>query len=121
MLGVLLVGALTLLPWRSGGPAPTQGGGAGATAVQPPGAVLGVAAAVVTAALVAWLAAAVLPTRPPVRRPGGALLAGSGLASALVLGKVLTDTRHLAVGAWVSVALAAALVVLRALHRRRPG
>ena len=119
MLGVLLVVALTLLPWQSGGPAPTAAGGTGRTAVQPPGAAAGILAALATAALVVWLAAAVLPARPRVSCPDVAVVGAAGVVLVLVLVKLLTDRTDVAVGAWASILLAAALVGLRATGLRR--
>lgn len=100
--GVLLVAALTLLPWRSGG----------ATAIQAPGLWFGVAAALTAATAVAWLAAAVLMPRPPVPDPGRSLVILGGVTLALVAIKLATDFDGLAVGAWTSLGLAAGLVAL---------
>ncbi|MGH9276875.1 MAG: hypothetical protein ACRD12_02010 [Acidimicrobiales bacterium] len=120
VLGVLLLASVTLLPWHSGGPAPTSGGGSGRTAIQAPGALLGIAAALVAAALVAWLAVATLPRRPLAPRPSDTvLLAGSAIALVLVVVKLVADPEDLAIGAWASIGFSAALIALRATRRLR--
>lgn len=104
--GVLLLATLTLLPWHSGGPQPTPGGASGRTAIQAPGAVYGIAAAVLIAAAVAWLASATLVTRPPVDHPRRALVPLAAAVLVLVLVKLLVNADELAVGAWASLLLA---------------
>lgn len=99
-----------MVPFHSGGPAPTHGGQAGRTAVQSPDAVAGVAAALVAAAAVTWLAMATLVTRPPVPPPGRALLALTAIALALVLLKLLLQVDDLDNGAWLALVLAAGFV-----------
>lgn len=108
--GVLLAVALTLLPWRAGG----------ATALQAPGAVLGIGAALASAVAVAWLAAAVLMPRPLVPDPGRSLVALWGVALVLLGLKLATHADGLRVGAWAAAVLAVALVAL-ASRRDRHG
>lgn len=109
--GTLLVAALTLLPWYSTGPRPTPGGAGGRTAIQAPGAAFGIGAALVAAAGLAWLAAATLLPRPPVRHPGRALLVLWAACAAHVLAKLASGLDDLASGAWAAMALVAALIL----------
>jgi hypothetical protein len=116
--GVLLLAALTLLPFHTGGPPPNRGGQAGRTAIQAPDALPGIAAALVVAAAVTWLAVATLLPRPPLPHPGRALLPLTGAALALVVLKLALDPHRLAQGAWLSLGLATAFVASAALKRR---
>jgi hypothetical protein len=106
---VLLLAALTLLPWQ-----------ADRTAIQAPNAAAGITATVAATVLVSWLAAATLITRPAIPHPGTALLVLAGVCLGLVVLKLVTDPDDLAVGAWASLLFAAILVVLRvpAISRR---
>lgn len=113
MVGVLLLASLTLLPWHSGGPAPTTGGGSGRTAIQSPNATAGIGAAVLAAAAVAWLATSTLLARPRIPYSGRVLLALGGFAFGLVVLKMLLDPDRLAVGAWASLVLGAGFVTSR--------
>jgi hypothetical protein len=122
---VLLLAALTMLPFHSGGPAPSRGGQAGRTAIQSPDALPGIAAALVVTTTVTWLALATLLPRPPLPHPGRAMLPCAGAALAFVLLKLVLDPDNVATGAWLSLALAAAFVASTASKRhpapeRRP-
>ncbi len=107
---MLLLAVLTLVPFHANGPAPTPGGQSGRTAIQPPAAVLGIAAGLVVAATVVWLAMATLLPRPPVPHPSQALAPLALAAAGLVLLKLLLDPDRLANGAWLSLGLAGVLV-----------
>jgi hypothetical protein len=115
---------LALVPFHSGGPAPTRGGQAGRTAIQAPAALAGIAAALVVAATVTWLALAKLLPRPPIAPPGRALLPLAVAAFALVVLMLVTNPDRLVNGAWLSLALAAVLLAVQvgavapALRRR---
>lgn len=119
----MLVASLTLLPWRSGaaGP-PTRGGLIGSTGIQAPAAAAGVLAALLATGVVAWLGAATLPGRSPVRRPpAGVVLGLSAAALVCVLIKLIaTGLDGLAVGAWISTVVAVALVSVPVRDRARP-
>jgi hypothetical protein len=119
--GVLLVAALTLLPWYSTGPVPSPRGSPGRTAIQQPGALLGIGATLMAATAVAWLALATLVPRAPVPHPGRAGLALAVAALAFVVAKLLAQTEDLASGAWCSLVLCVVLigneVVVRALDQ----
>lgn len=118
VLGVLLLAALTILPWHSDGPEPTPGGASGTTAIQAPGAGFGIAAAVITAATVAGLAGAVLVSGSKVPHPGAALLPLTAVVLALVVLKFLSEPDDLAVGAWISLLLAVDLVAVQVMARK---
>jgi hypothetical protein len=72
------------------------------------------------AAAVAWLAAATLVTRSPVRAPGPALPVLTALALAVVVLKLVLDAHHLANGAWLSLGLAAAFAGCQLAPAPRP-
>jgi hypothetical protein len=111
---VLLLAVLVMVPFRSGGPAPTHGGEAGRTAVQSPAAPAGIAAALVVGVAVAWLAATTLVARSPLPAPVPAVLdALAALALVLVLVDLVLDRHHLTNGAWLAIALAAAFAGCR--------
>lgn len=117
--GVLLVACLTLLPFHTGGPAPTHGGDSGRTAIQDPAALAGIAATLAAAGLTAWLACAQLLPRPRVAAPvRGAAIGLAGASLALVVAKLAAGTGGLRVGAWGSLLLGTAFVALAAV---RPG
>ena len=123
-----LLAVLALVPFHtSGGEGPTHGGATGRTAIQSPVAAVGILAALVVAGTVAWLAMATLLPRPPVQPPGRTLLPLTGAALVLVLLKLGLNVHDLGPGAWLSVALAGALVgcqaagaVPRLVGSRRP-
>ncbi|MDQ4097147.1 MAG: hypothetical protein M3144_04685 [Actinomycetota bacterium] len=117
---MLLLTALTFVPFHWGGPAPSKGGQAGRTAVHAPDALVGLAAALVVAGTVTWLALTTLLPRPPVPHPGRALLPLAGCAFGLVLLKLVLDPHRLANGAWLSLALALAWVAASVASNRHP-
>jgi len=117
--GVLLLISLLLLSWHADGPPPSHGGAPGRTAVQGPGAAAGILAAAAALVTVSWLAVSTLPPRPPLRRPGDAVLAGlAGATLAFVLLKLAADTDGLARGAWVAILLAFTFAGCRAAALR---
>ena len=77
------------------------------TGVQDPYALLGIAALVVAAAMVAHVAAARL--HPGVPPPGAADLIAGAVVFGLVVAKLLAHNRFLGAGAWAGVLLAAGL------------
>jgi hypothetical protein len=120
VVGVLLLAVLTMVPFRSGGPAPTHGGQAGRTAVQSPAAAVGIAAALVVGVAVAWLAAATLMTRSPVPPPAPAVLSALAVVTlALVVLDLVLDAHGLVNGAWLAIALAVAFAACRVVPSAR--
>ena len=119
MLGVLLLAALTLAPWHTGGPKPTEGGAYGITAIQAPDAVAGVLAALAAAGGVIWLATATLVTKGfNVPHPRARLQAFWLAALGLAVVKLATGFNHLAIGAWASIGLGLVLVGAHAVSGR---
>lgn len=123
--GVLLVAALTLLPWYSTGPLPSPRGAPGRTAIQQPGALLGIGAALMAATAVAWLALATLVPRSPLPHPGPAVLALAVAALAFAAAKLVAKPEDLASGAWATLVLSVVLIgnelVALARNGPRPG